>query len=220
MSSSKRSRRAPLTPHQIRTVVITKRLLPGGYDAPVVDGLLEQLAEEAGHRDSQITRLTAENLRLARENEGFRSGVLSPSGFADDLDDRLIAEEMQAREYAEQIVTTAQNAARQLVDNGKLQARFIIEQAHEVAEKAAQDYRAIAGPTYSADREDLEVVLAIVNWALDMYDGLAQQFGATHTATRQQLRKVSERLAPALAAASGTAAVPTSPATVPAFAGV
>lgn len=214
-----RSRRAPLTPHQIRTVVIPKKLLPGGYDAPVIDDLLDRLAEEAGHRDSLVTRLTAENLRLQREIEGFRSGVLSPSVFADDLDDRLIAEKMQARQYAEQIVATAQTSARQLVENGKLQARYIIDQAHEVAEKAALDYRAAAGPAYSADREDLEVVLAIVNWALDMYDGLAKQFGATHEATRQQLRKVSERLAPALAVASGTA-VPTSPATVPAYAGV
>src|SRR5256885_156198 len=84
-------------------------------------------------------------------------------------------------------------------------------QAHEVAEQAARDYRARAGDSYSADREELARLATLAAWAMRQFAGLRKQVDATDDAAQSELATILDRLRPILGTADASEQVPSYP---------
>jgi DivIVA domain-containing protein len=191
-------RRALLSPHEIRNARIRQIGIRRGYDKTEVDTLLWRLSEEIAAREGAITDLAARLDRVERELYARKHGYLPDAG-PRNLDDLLIEERVNAQRYADELIATAQYSAAQLVNDGRVQADHIIRQAHQVAEQAARDYRARAGDTYSADREELARLATLADWAMRQFAGLRKQVDATDDAAQAELATIIDRLKPIIA---------------------
>jgi DivIVA domain-containing protein len=196
-ATPQQNRRRPLSPHEIRNTRIRQIGFRKGYDPGEVEALLHRLAEEVAARDGQLTMLAAENERLQRELYARRHGQL-PSASPQDLDQALIARQLQAQRYVEELMAAAQTNAASLVSQSKHQAREIVLAAKQTAEQAVREYRASAGASYSPDREELTRLATLAQWAIRQFSGLRSQVDATDDAARQELALVLDRLAPLL----------------------
>jgi DivIVA domain-containing protein len=200
--SEPRRRRAVLSPHEIRNARIRQIGIRRGYDKTEVDTLLWRLAEEIAAREGVITDLAARLDRAEREVYARKHGHLPDAG-PRDLDDQLIEERINAQRYADELIASAQYSAAQLVNDSRVQADHIIRQAHEVAEQAARDYRARAGDSYSADREELARLATLADWAMRQFAGLRKQVDATDDAAQAELATILDRLRPIVAPGVG-----------------
>ena len=197
MSTMPQHRRRPLSPHEIRNTRIRQIGFRKGYDPGEVEALLLRLAEEVATRDGQLISLAAENERLQRELYARRHGQL-PDSAPQVLDETLIARQLQAQQYVEDLMATAQTNAASLVAQSKHQAREIVQAARHTAEQAVREYRAAAGPTYTPDREELTRLATLAHWAIRQFSGLRAQVDATDDAARQELASILDRLGPLL----------------------
>jgi cell division septum initiation protein DivIVA len=200
-------RRALLSPHEIRNARIRQIGIRRGYDKFDVDTLLWRIAAEIAAREGVITDLATRLERAEREVYARKHGYLPDAG-PRNLDDLLIEERVNAQRYADEMIASAQYSAAQLVQHGRNQAASIIHQAHEVAEQAARDYRARAGHTYSADREELARLATLAAWAMRQFAGLRKQVDATDDAAQAELATIFDRLQPILGAADANGKVP------------
>lgn len=203
MSSQPGYRRKPLSPHEIRNMRIRQIGFRKGYDPGEVEALMQRLAEEVAARDGQINALLIHKDRLEREVYARRHGQL-PDGAPRDLDEALIGERVQAQRYADELVAAAQANAAHVVEQSRQQASQILRAAHEAAERAVREYRASAGATYSADREELTRIATLAHWAIRQFAGLRAQVDATDDAARQELASILDRLNPILSAPNAT----------------
>jgi DivIVA domain-containing protein len=199
MSTPTHYRRRPLSPHEIRNTRIRQIGFRKGYDPGEVEALLARLAEEVAARDGQLTSLAAENERLQRELYARRHGQL-PDSAPQGLDEAVIARQLQAQQYVEELMAAAQTNAASLVAQSKHQAREIVLAARQTAEQAVREYRAAAGPTYTPDREELTRLATLAHWAIRQFSGLRAQVDATDDAARQELASILDRLGPLLQA--------------------
>jgi DivIVA domain-containing protein len=197
MSMPSQHRRRPLSPHEIRNSRIRQIGFRKGYDPAEVDALLQRLAEEVATRDGQINGLLTENERLQRELYARRHGQL-PDNAPQGLDEMLIARQIQAQQYVEELMAAAQTNAASLVAQSKQQAREIVRNARESAEQAVREYRASAGASYTPDREELTRLATLAHWAIRQFSGLRAQVDATDDAARQELASILDRLRPLL----------------------
>jgi DivIVA domain-containing protein len=186
-----------LSPHEIRSARIRQIGFRKGYDPGEVEALLQRLAEEVAARDGRIASLLAENERLQRELYARRHGAL-PANLPPELDESTINRQLQAQQYVEEMMAAAQNNAASLVAQSKAQAREIVLAARQTAEQAVREYRAAAGPSYSADREELTRLATLAHWAIRQFAGLRSQVDATDDAARQELASILDRLGPIL----------------------
>jgi DivIVA domain-containing protein len=205
MSTSSGYRRRPLSPHEIRNLRIRQIGFRKGYDPAEVEALLQRLAEEVAARDGRITALLTENERLQVEVYARRHGQL-PANTAPELDEDLIAQRIQAQQYADEMLAAAQTSAAQLVSQSRQQANEILRTAHDAAERAVREYRANAGGSYTADREELTRLATLAQWAMRQLAGLRAQVDATDDAARLELTSILDRLGPILAGAAQPAA--------------
>jgi DivIVA domain-containing protein len=205
MSTSSGYRRRPLSPHEIRNLRIRQIGFRKGYDPAEVEALLQRLAEEVAARDGRITALLTENERLQVEVYARRHGQL-PANTAPELDEDLIAQRLQAQQYADEMLAAAQTSAAQLVSQSRQQANEILRTAHDAAERAVREYRANAGGSYTADREELTRLATLAQWAMRQLAGLRAQVDATDDAARLELTSILDRLGPILAGAAQPAA--------------
>jgi DivIVA domain-containing protein len=199
MSTLPQHRRRPLSPHEIRTTRLRQIGFRKGYDPGEVEALLYRLAEEVAARDGQLTSLASENERLQRELYARRHGQL-PDNAPQGRDESLIARQLQAQQYAEELMAAAQTNAASLVAQSKHQAREIVLAARHTAENAVREYRATAGPSYTPDREELTRLATLAHWAIRQFSGLRAQVDATDDAARQELASILDRLGPLLQA--------------------
>lgn len=190
-------RRRPLSPHEIRNAPIRQIGFRKGYDPAEVQSLLQRLAEEVAARDGQINTLLAENERLQRELYARRHGQL-PDSAPQGLDEMLIARQIQAQQYVEELMAAAQSSAASLVAQSKQQAREIVRTAREPVELVVREYRANAGASYTPDREELARLATLAHWAIRQFSGLRAQVDATDDAARQELASILDRLGPLL----------------------
>jgi len=197
MSTTPQHRRRPLSPHEIRTARIRQIGFRKGYDPGEVEALLQRLAEEVAARDGRIGTLLAENDRLQRELYARRHGAL-PANTAPELDESAINRQLQAQQYVEEMMAAAQTNAASLVAQSKEQAREIVLAARHTAEQAVREYRAAAGPSYTADREELTRLATLAQWAIRQFSGLRSQVDATADAARQELALILDRIGPVL----------------------
>lgn len=207
MSTSSGYRRRPLSPHEIRNLRIRQIGFRKGYDPAEVEALLQRLAEEVAARDGRITALLTENERLQVEVYARRHGQL-PANTAPELDEDLIAQRVQAQQYADEMLAAAQTSAAQLVSQSRQQANEILRTAHDAAERAVREYRANAGGSYTADREELTRLATLAQWAMRQLAGLRAQVDATDDAARLELTSILDRLGPILAGAAQPGAQP------------
>ena len=203
-------RRALLSPHEIRNARIRQIGIRRGYDKFEVDTLLWRIAAEIAAREGVITDLATRLERAEREVYARKHGYLPDAG-PRNLDDLLIEERVNAQRYADEMIASAQYSAAQLVQHGRAQAANIIHQAHDVAEQAARDYRARAGDTYSADREELARLSTLAAWAMRQFAGLRKQVDATDDAAQSELATILDRLRPILGTAEASEQVPPYP---------
>jgi hypothetical protein len=96
------------------------------------------------------------------------------------------------------MMAAAQTNAAILVAQSKEQAREIVLAARQTAEQAVREYRAAAGPNYTADREELTRLATLAHWAIRQFAGLRSQVDATDDAARQELASILDRLGPIL----------------------
>jgi DivIVA domain-containing protein len=197
MTSLPQYRRRLLSPHEIRNSRIRQIGFRKGYDPREVEALLQRLAEEVAARDGQITGLLSENDRLHRELYARRHGQL-PTSPADVLDEAVIARQIQAQQYVDDLLATAQNNAATLVAQSRQQASEIVRTARETAEQAVREYRAASGTHYTSDREELTRLATLAHWAIRQFAGLRAQVDATDDAARQELTSILDRLGPLL----------------------
>jgi DivIVA domain-containing protein len=197
MSTTPQHRHRPLSPHEIRGARLRQIGFRKGYDPGEVEALLQRLAEEVAARESRITSLQAENERLQRELYARRHGQL-PAKLPSDLDEAAIARELDAQRYIEEMMAAAQTSAASLVAQSKQQAREIVLAARQAAEHAVREYRAAAGPSYTADREELTRLATLAHWAIRQFSGLRSQVDATDDAARQELASILDRIGPML----------------------
>jgi hypothetical protein len=132
-----------------------------------------------------------------RELYARRHGHL-PDNAPEGFDPAAIDTQMKAQRYAEDLVTAAQQSAAAIVAQGRAQADSIIKHAHAMAEQAARDYRARAGASYTADREELVRLATLARWAMAQVSGLRTQVDATDDAATAQLSTILGRLGPLL----------------------
>jgi DivIVA domain-containing protein len=196
-SSDHAYRRKPLSPHEIRSTRIRQIGFRKGYDPGEVEALLQRIAEETAARDGQIHTLLLAKDRLEREVYARRHGQL-PHSPPEYLDEALIGQRVEAQRYADEVVAAAQANAAHLVQQSRQQANQIMRAAHEAAEQAVRDYRATAGASYSADREELTRLATLAQWAIRQFAGLRAQVDATDDAARQELSSILDRLTPIL----------------------
>jgi DivIVA domain-containing protein len=197
MTTVPQHRRKPLSPHEIRTIRIRQIGFRKGYDPSEVEALLQRLAEEMAARDGVIQALLSEKDRLERELFARRHGHL-PTSTVDNLDETAIARQIQAQQYVDDLITTAQNNAASLVAQSKHQAKEIVQSARETAEHAVREYRASSGAHYAPDREELTRLATLAHWAIRQFSGLRAQVDATDDAARQELASILDRLGPLL----------------------
>jgi len=190
-------RRRMMAPHEIRRVRLRQIGFRKGYDPAAVDELLIRLAEDTAVRDGEITNLRGRLDYAERELYARRHGHL-PDNAPDGFDPAAIDTQLKAQRYAEDLVTAAQQSAAAIVAQGRAQADSIIKHAHAMAEQAARDYRARAGASYTADREELVRLATLARWAMAQVSGLRTQVDATDDAATAQLSTILDRLAPLL----------------------
>jgi DivIVA domain-containing protein len=186
-----------LSPHEIRSARIRQIGFRKGYDPGEVEALLQRLAEEVAARDSRIGSLLSENERLQRELYARRHGAL-PANTPPELDEQAINRQLQAQQYVEEMMAAAQTNAASLVAQSKQQAKEIVLAARQTAENAVREYRAAAGPSYTADREELTRLATLAHWAIRQFSGLRSQVDATDDAARQELASILDRIGPIL----------------------
>lgn len=203
-------RRALLSPHEIRSMRIKQSGIRRGYDKTEVDTLLWRIGGEIAAREGAITDLLTRLDRTERELYARKHGHL-PDASPGNLDDLLIDERVSAQRYADEMIASAQYSAAQLVQHGRAQAANIIRQAHEAAEQAARDYRARAGSSYSADREELARLATLAAWAMRQFAGLRKQVEATDDAAQAELATILDRLRPILGTTEASEQAPSHP---------
>lgn len=197
MSTAPQHRRGPLSPHEIRSARIRQIGFRKGYDPAEVEALLQRLAEEVAARDGRIATLLAENERLQRELYARRHGAL-PANTPPELEDTAINRQPQAQQDVEEMMAAARTDAAGLVARSTEQAREIVAGARHTAEQAVRDYRAAAGPSYTADREELTRLVTLAHWAIRQFSGLRSQVDATDDAARKELASILDRIGPML----------------------
>ena len=203
-------RRALLSPHEIRNMRIRQSGIRRGYDKAEVDTLLWRIGADIAAREGVITDLLTRLDRAERELYARKHGHL-PDASPRNLDDLLIDERINAQRYADEMIASAQYSAAQLVQHGRAQAANIIRHAHEAAEQAARDYRARAGSSYSADREELARLATLAAWAMRQFAGLRKQVEATDDAAQAELATILDRLRPILGTTDASEQVPSHP---------
>lgn len=190
-------RRRLASPDEVRRIRPRQLGFRRGYDPAAVDELLLRLADDMAERDREIAMLQTRLDHAQREIYARRHGHLpdaAPRGF----DPEAIDAQMQAQRYAEELVATAQQSAAAIVEQGRMQAEGIIRHAHAMAERAAHEYRARAGSSYTADREELVRLATLARWAMGQVSGLRAQVDATDDAARSQLGTILSRIGPLL----------------------
>src|SRR5262245_30925031 len=197
MTIMNQHRRRPLSPHEIRNSRIRQIGFRKGYDPAEVEALLQRLAEEVAARDAYISNLASENERLQRELYARRHGQL-PDNAPEGLDEMMIARQVQAQQYVDDLMATAQANAASLVAQSREHARAIVRAAQESAEQAVREYRASAGSSYTPDREERPRLATLAHWAIRQFSGLRAQVDATDDAARQELASILDRLSPLL----------------------
>jgi cell division septum initiation protein DivIVA len=122
-----------------------------GYDHEDVDRFRLQVADELDHLGTQLADLRAENERLNGQVELYRHGVI-PSNGAPRPGAKEVNLLSSAQREAEQIIAQAHDYARRVAEYARMQyesyLRAAVEEAREEAQRAVQDYRAAAGPSY------------------------------------------------------------------------
>jgi DivIVA domain-containing protein len=203
VSTLPKPRRIPLSPHEIRNARIRQIGFRKGYDPAEVETLLQRLAEEVATRDGQINVLLTENDRLQRELYARRHGQL-PASESNGLDENMIARQILAQQYVDELMAAAQTSATHLVAQSRHQAGEIVRAARESAEQAVREYRASAGTSYAPEREELTRLATLAHWAIRQFSGLRAQVDATDDAARQELATILDRLGPVLQRAEPT----------------
>ncbi len=168
-----------------------------GYDPVAVDDLLIRLADDLATRDRDLAQLERRLDHAQRELYARRHGHL-PHAAPHQIDPAAIDAQLQAQRYAEELVASAQQNAAAIVEQSRVQATHILRHAHASAERAAHEYRARAGASYSADREELVRLATLARWAMGQVSGLRAQVDATDDAARAQLATIIDRLGPLL----------------------
>ncbi|WP_254876873.1 DivIVA domain-containing protein [Verrucosispora sp. NA02020] len=136
-----------------------------GYDQSGVDRFRMQVADELDRLSTRVADLRAENEMLTGHVELHRHGVFPTSG---PTPQAPAAKEVNllsaAQREAEQIIAQAHDYARRVAEYARTQyesyVRAAVEEARQQAERAVQDYRASAGPTFDdgvAAREALRI---------------------------------------------------------------
>ncbi|WP_410809210.1 cell division protein DivIVA [Micromonospora sp. 067-2] len=136
-----------------------------GYDNADVDRFRVQVADELDLLATQVANLRAENERLTDRVELHRHGVIPSTGAAGKVP---AAKEVNllsaAQREAEQIIAQAHDYARRVAEYARLQyesyMRAAAEEAKQEAERAVNEYRSTAGPSFDdtvATREALRI---------------------------------------------------------------
>ncbi|MFC0506154.1 DivIVA domain-containing protein [Micromonospora costi] len=136
-----------------------------GYDNADVDRFRMQVADELDLLAAQIANLRAENERLTDRVELHRHGVIPSKNAAANVP---AAKEVNllsaAQREAEQIIAQAHDYARRVAEYARTQyesyMRAAAEEAKQEAERAVQEYRSAAGPSFDdsvATREALRI---------------------------------------------------------------
>lgn len=205
-STAKRSRRQPLSADYIRTVRLkTSGVLGRAYDMRAVDDLLDRIAADIvvrndvlADRDVEIARLKGRVGHLEEEADARRYGRL-PNAIRDEIPPDALNAQRQAQRESDKIMAAAQRGATQIAKAARKQAEQIVAHAAERSDTAAFGYRKrVPAGAYSADREEVERMRAVLGILLEMIESFHIQFGAYHTAIRDHLRKVRDRLDPAV----------------------
>jgi DivIVA domain-containing protein len=136
-----------------------------GYDQNDVDRFRVQVADELDLLSAQIAHLRAENERLTDRVELHRHGVIPSSNPAVNLPSSKEVNLLSAAQReAEQIIAQAHDYARRVAEYARVQyesyMRAAAEEAKQEAERAVQEYRSTAGPSFDdsvATREALRI---------------------------------------------------------------
>lgn len=193
-TTARRPGRQPLSAEYIRTVRLkTTGVLGRSYDPVDVDRLLDRVATDIEARNDRDAERDAEIERLREDQDARRYGRL-PNAIKDEIPADAVDAQRAAQRYSDKIIASAQQGATQITKAARTQAEQILVHAAERADKAAFGYRQrVPAGAYSADREEVERMLAVLDWVLDSFQ---TQFGAYHEATKKQLKKVRDRLDP------------------------
>ncbi|MFI7024783.1 DivIVA domain-containing protein [Micromonospora sp. NPDC049900] len=136
-----------------------------GYDPTAVDRFRMQVADELDRLTTRVADLRADNEMLTGHVELHRHGVIPSAGPATVTP---AAKEVNllsaAQREAEQIIAQAHDYARRVAEYARTQyesyVRAAVEEARQQAERAVQEYRASAGPSFDdgvAAREALRI---------------------------------------------------------------
>lgn len=206
-------RRTPLSADYMRTVQLkTTGVLGRAYDPTDVRNLLRRVADDI---DTRNKMLAARDRDLARarqrisdleEELDYRKHGRLPNAIKDEIPPDALEARREAQREADRMIASAQRSAAEIAKTARLQAERMLAHAAERSDSAALGYRRrVQGGVYSADREEVERMLAVLDWLLEIFGTSKVQFGAYHDATMEQLRKVRGRLDPAVDAAADRA---------------
>jgi vacuolar-type H+-ATPase subunit H len=98
---------------------------------------------------------------------------------------------VRAQQQADQIIADAHAQARHVQSDARTHGEAILEQARQEAERAAQDYRARSGSSYSPEREELERWAVWGRSLLAAINAAKAQLEATGYAFAFELAKLS-----------------------------
>jgi DivIVA domain-containing protein len=188
----------PMSPDEVRSVHLRETGLGRrGYRPEEVHQLLNQVANEIGRWSEAYAECHAEvqRLRYFYRNEGVdvdRRGERRPDIRDDAASNRAIEMLAKAQAYADRVVADAQVQARSMQADARVQAETIVIQARRDADAAGHAYRARSGPGYSADREEVERLVAWTRSILATVRATQQQLAATSEAFALELAKFNQ----------------------------
>jgi DivIVA domain-containing protein len=173
-------RQVPLSPDAIRHKPFRDRGRHG-YDRDQVDLFLDQVATDVEQWIAEVERLREDNWRLKEYIRNQRAG--DGSGNGNGATGRSVTHEAvsvlsRAQQQADLLVATAHDQARAIVGDADAQAKALVNAAYADADRAARDYRASAGGSYSAEGENLQRRLAWLRTIMQTLTALRAQLPA------------------------------------------
>jgi DivIVA domain-containing protein len=200
----------PLSPEQIRQRTFhDNQLGRRGYRRDEVDAFVTRLAGEVqrwsqayAHADAEIQRL-----RNYFKDQGIDAEPGHPQRDPDPAAPSADAVNVlaQAQAHADQLIANAQAHARAMQYDAREHAEAIVARARQEADQAAHAYRARAGESYTAEREQVErlatlgrSILAALNGATTQLDGASASMRAISEAFSNELTKATAPATPQL----------------------
>lgn len=174
-------RHVPLSPDAIRHKPFRDRGRHG-YDRDQVELFLDQVATDVEQWIAEVERLREDNWRLKEYIRNQRSSDGNGNGNGA-LTGRSVTHEAvsvlsRAQQQADLLVATAHDQARAIVGDADAHAKALVKAAYADADRAARDYRANAGGSYSAEGETLQRRLAWLRTIMQALSALRAQLPA------------------------------------------